>query len=95
MTNKSIELEHIYNINDIKFENLENLEEGNKNNSSGITLEKDIDTNSDSIIDDDSDFQSTDEIISKNIDNIEIYLSNSKYEKVKFDYIKNDIKNNY
>jgi len=95
MTNKSIELEHIYNINDIKFENLENLEEGNKNNSSGITLEKDIDTNSDSIIDDDSDFQSTDEIISKNIDNIEIYLSNSKYEKVKFDDIKNDIKNNY
>ena len=97
MNDNTLNCDKIYNndIKDIELKNID-LEIGNnKNNNSDITLEKDIDTNSDSIIEDDIDFQSTDEIISKDIDNIEIYLSNSKYEKVKFDDVKNDIKNNY
>lgn len=97
MNDNTLNYDKIYNkdIKDIELQNID-LEIGNnKNNNSDITLEKDIDTNSDSIIEDDIDFQSTDEIISKDIDNIEIYLSNTKYEKVKFDDVKNDIKNNY
>ena len=87
ITIDNIDYQYIYD----KDLNNHDIEKGIDN--SDLTLIQE--SNSDSIIDNDSEFFISDEIISKDIDNIEIYLSHTKYEKVKFEDVKNDIKKNY